>query len=342
MMETSSHRVGEPVLPARVVVVRKTTVLERQEDRPDPALARVLAERGALAQRISMAHSQHLETFRQVINDLRASGVELRVVAQLTRRDARWADLVVTVGGDGTFLRASHAIVADGDSDGTPMLGVNSATSSSVGFFCATTATGFAPMLGDLLSGRRRTRGLWRMRVLLGDRVIPDLALNDVLIAHRVPAETTRYTLRVDDRSQAQASSGVWVATSAGSTGAIRSAGGDVLSLDERRLQYRVRELLPTPEEGRVPLIGGLVESELEILSHIPTGVLYLDGGHQTVRFGYGDRIRLTVAERPMPWIARDDMGERRQAFSRFSARALAAAGIVKPDPAALTPPERD
>ncbi len=323
------HHVGETVTPRRVVVVRKTSVLERHEDRPDQKLAAVLSSGGALAERIAAAHREHSATFKQVDSGLKQASVKVRVVARLTRRDARWADLVVTVGGDGTFLRASHCIDANGG-DGTPMLGVNSATSSSLGFFCAATGATFGAVLERLFAGQTVTRGLWRMRVKLNDRPLPDLALNDVLIAHRVPAETTRYHLDVDGQKQRQASSGVWVATSAGSTAAVRSAGGDVTPLSERRLQYRVRELLPLQLPSDAPLIGGMVNSNIEIISQIPRGVLYVDGAHHSVSIGYGDRVTLRPSDRPMPWIAAEDADERRRAVSESTGMALAAAGYNK------------
>ncbi len=326
----SGHRVGEAVKLKRVVVVRKTTVLERQEDRPDHKLAAVLASGGYLADRIAAAHAEHVATFRQVAAALQNGRLHFRVVARLTRRQARWADLVVTVGGDGTFLRASHCIDADRAGDGTPMLGVNSATSSSLGFFCAATGATFAGFVERMLAGEVASRGLWRMRVQLNDRPVPDLALNDVLFAHRVPAETTRYGLTVDGREQIQASSGLWVATSAGSTAAIRSAGGDVNPLSDRRLQYRVRELLPLAVPGSPPLIGGMVDEGIEVTCQVPRGVLYLDGAHHSLAVGFGDRITLKPSGRPMPWIAADDADERREAVSASTGVALAAAGYHK------------
>lgn len=321
------HRVGDVIEARRVVVVRKTTVLEQHEDRPDSRLAAELDAGGSLADRIAAAHGEHVASFRSVVDILQAATVDVRVVARLTRRDARWADLVVTVGGDGTFLRASHCIDANGGGDGTPMLGVNSATSSSVGFFCAATAGDFGEVWRRIRDGEVRTGALWRMRVLLNGRSLPDLALNDVLFAHHVPAETTRYSLAVDGHEQHQASSGLWIATAAGSTAAIRSAGGEVKPLLDRRLQFRVRELLPLPLAAGRPLIGGTVEQQIEIICQIRRGVLYVDGGHHSVVVGYGDRILLQPSSRPMPWVAADDVEQRRRAVTDSTGAALAAAG---------------
>lgn len=323
---TRPHQVGDRLQPRSVVVVRKTTTYEQQQLRPDQKLAAVLHRGTPAAQRIMRAHREHARTFDVVVSALEELGAEVVVTANLTRRLARRADLVVTVGGDGTFLRASHCVEATERGDGPPMLGVNSAVGSSIGFFCCASGDNIRERLDALWQGEVASRGLWRMNVLLNDRPLRDLALNDVLFAHRVPAETTAYTLTIDGRAQRQKSSGVWVATAAGSTAAIRSAGGQVLPLDDRRVQFRVRELFPL-SVSEPAIIGGLAHQSLELTSHIRGGVLYIDGAHRAVRFGAGDRIGFETSQRPLPWIAAPDVDERREDVVASSRLALAAAG---------------
>ena len=74
---------------------------------------------------------------------------------------------------------------------------------------------------------------------LEGRRLQP--ALNDVLVAHVQPAATSRYRLTLGRRSEEHRSSGLWVATAAGSTAGIRSAGGRPMPLTSRRIQFRAR-----------------------------------------------------------------------------------------------------
>ncbi len=309
----SPHRVGDVVRIGRVVVVRKTTAIEQLVDHPDRKLERMLHSDDPLVARTKSAHEQHLRSVATVLDVLNRSGVEHRLVSTFNRNWAAWADLVLTVGGDGTFLRASHCIAATPDSDGTPMFGVNSASGTSVGFFCAASAEEFEPLFQQILAGQLRSRGLWRLQVSLNDKPLRDLALNDVLLAHRVPAETSRYTLSLDGVHQDQKSSGLWVATAAGSTAGIRAAGGKVQEIDSRALQYRVRELMAWAVRGE-PLMGGFTSDGLEIVSRMSTGMLYLDGAHRRASFGFGDRIRFEPSPRPLPWIAPASLDEKRQA----------------------------
>jgi len=53
----------------------------------------------------------------------------------------------------------------------------------------------------------------------------------------------SRYYLQVGKLLEEQRSSGVWIATAAGSTGGLRSAGGKVLPKEDKKFQYKPREL---------------------------------------------------------------------------------------------------
>jgi NAD+ kinase len=305
------HHVGDAVRLDHVVVVRKTTAVELQVHRPVKRLSELIVKRDPLAARVLGAHEEHVASLARVEAELQARGVKYEVVSHFHRRDAARASLVVTVGGDGTFLRASHAIVATANSDGAPMLGVNSAASSSVGYFCATHADGFGVLLDEIAKGEVRSRGLWRLQVAINGKPLRDLALNDVLLSHRSPAETSRYTIKVGEKSQDHKSSGLWIATAAGSTAAIRSAGGKMLDVDMRKLQYRARELMSWSLEGD-PLDGG-VRDDLEVISRMYAGMVFLDGGHSRQSIGFADHITFTLAQRPMPWVAPRALDERRQ-----------------------------
>ncbi len=316
---SSGHRVGDAVAPKRVAVVKKSSSIEQLQAHPDARMQRALQEGQPITHRVAQAHREHVASVQCVLSALSERGLEHRVTPLLNRRLARWADLVVTVGGDGTFLSASHAIAASDRSDGPPMLGVNSATSSSIGYFCATDGAGFGALLDQLLARGLRSQPLWRMQVSINGEPLRDLALNDVLLAHKVPAETTRYQIELAGVAQDHKSSGIWVATAAGSTAAIRSAGGMVLPIDSPRLQYKVRELMTWAVQGS-PLSGGCFDGTLTVTSRMLTGALYIDGSHLKVGFGYGDRIDFRPAPRPLGWIAPPGFEQRRAAIVAGSA----------------------
>jgi NAD+ kinase len=122
------------------------------------------------------------------------------------------------------------------------------------------------------------------MRVDLGGACVHARVLNEALICHASPAATSRYLLRIARRGRGareedQRSSGVWIGPAAGSTAAQRSAGGEVLPLASRKLQYVVREPY-TPAGGRFRFAKGLVgeRDRLVIRSKMREAKLFLDG----------------------------------------------------------------
>ena len=258
-----------------------------------------LARRGqASAQGLVWAHDAHERSLLAVREALRQRGLRFSE-AEVGGEGARFrrlvaaADLVVPVGGDGTVLAAARA------TQGATVLAVNSAPGDSVGHFCATDATGFPALLDAVLAGRLKPTRLARLEVELRGRVLPERALNDVLVAHACPAATTRYELGVGARSELHRSSGIWIATAAGSTAGIGSAGGRAMSRSSRALQYRVRELYREPGR-RYRLTHGFVAPgrALEVVSRMPEGRLYLDGWRAEQAFPFGTRaVFRTAAE---------------------------------------------
>ena len=146
---------------------------------------------------------------------------------------------------------------------------------------------------------------LARMQVELDDRLISTRVLNDALYCHESPAATSRYIVEHEGRQERQMSSGVWVGPAAGSTAAIRSAGGKVLAVGSQKLQFVIRE----PYRGvdnKYDLIKGMVApgEDIRITSRMTKGRLFLDGTQKVHAVGIGDRIRMTLAESGKPTVA--------------------------------------
>lgn len=214
------------------------------------------------------------------------------------RRALASARLVVSIGGDGTLLATSHWVT------GAALLGVNSAPKSSVGYLTLVRRATLAHVLARIASGDLQPQKVARIEVELeGERLAP--ALNDVLLAHEQPAATSRYRLHLGRRAEDHRSSGLWVASAAGSTAGIRSAGGLPMPLDVRRLQFRARELYRARGPAAT-LETGFVEEgrQLVVESAMEAGWLYLDGARIATRFPFGARATFRVAEQPLRLFA--------------------------------------
>jgi NAD+ kinase len=96
-------------------------------------------------------------------------------------------------------------------------------------------------------------------------------------------------------------SSGVWIGPAAGSTAALRSAGGKVLPIGSQKLQFVVRE----PYRGvrnKYDVIKGLVSpgASLAITSRMTKGRIFLDGTQKVHSVRIGDRIELMLSDEPL------------------------------------------
>lgn len=277
------------------VLTIKQTILDRG------GRAAKLARQGdATARRILSSDAEQQRTIETVQKTLAKHRIPFtafsaRDFSAQEKRQINAADLVITIGGDGTALGTSHYI-----STGL-MLGVNSAPGDSIGHFCHTHRGNFTERLADILAGRWQPTKLARLAVKLDDKRLPELALNDVLIAHDCPAATTRYLIELNGVSEEQRSSGIWVATAAGSTAGIKSAGGKAMPLGSERLQYFVRELYREPNRSYALTRGYLSPHEtLVVASKMQQAHIYLDGARTAYEFPFGARVQVQRAASPL------------------------------------------
>ncbi len=270
----------------RVLVVYKRTAFQRNRD--SKRVKALLASDDLSVARMMGAHEAHLETIATAKRVLKELGAKATFRHKQTS-EAEDVDLVVTLGGDGTVLWVSHFVDKD-----TPMVAINSSPTTSVGYFCAGTPDTMAETLSAALERKLKKTKLSRMEVTIDDTVVTTRVLNDVLFCHENPAMTTRYILRQGDVVEEQTSSGMWVGPAAGSTAAQRSAGGKVLPLGSKKLQFVVRELYRR-EEVDYSLDKGLIgpEDALIIKSKIRAGRLFIDGAQRNEKVDIGSVIRL-------------------------------------------------
>src|SRR3989338_543520 len=91
-------------------------------------------------------------------------------------------DLVIAVGGDGTFLKASHFIF-----DKTPMLGVNSDPRYKEGFFMVANKKDFERKFKKVLSNNYEIKKFQRLEAYVNNKKVPELALNEFYVASEKP-----------------------------------------------------------------------------------------------------------------------------------------------------------
>lgn len=302
----------------QVVVVFKKSQLRLALEKRNNRIKRLLKKGDPSVLPMQAAHDANEATLAEVQRALKAAKVPTKTVYRASlRRTMTVGRLVISVGGDGTLLDTSHKV------NGSAVLGVNSDTAHSVGFLCAAHRGTFAAQLDAILAGTWQPTALRRVYGAIDDTPLPFPVLNDVLVAHKNPAATSRYLIQhnggaVEDHK----SSGIWVSTAAGSTAAMASAGGTVVPIDDERCQLRVRE--PFVADGPLPTLASLwlgPEDDVVVTSKMREGRVYLDGPHEILELPMGARLSLHCRAPPLQLFTTREMAARRDVARKNTER---------------------
>ncbi len=275
--------------PHVAVVIKRSTYRKFVLEAHDPLMTKLLRRRDPTIARVRQSHAAHESTVHEVEEALRSLGAEIHYCAGARPHVPARCDLLVTIGGDGTLLAASHLI-----GDGIPLLGINSAPDSSIGFFCGGQKGHVRETLARALQGGLDAVELSRMRVELNGKLLHSRVLNEALFCHLSPAATSRYILELPKGFEEQRSSGLWIGPAAGSTAAQRSAGGHILPLTSKRIQYVVREpYVPAGRKLRFTR-GLLADGEtLTLRSKMREARVFLDGHRLVHAVTVGDVLTM-------------------------------------------------
>jgi len=287
-------RQAPPRTIRRAVIVVKETYLDQvRASGNEQLLADIAAGKPGL-ESVEESHRQHQRAITAVTAALEAQGI---VVIKIHRHSEclqdrlEGVDLVVTIGGDGTFLRASHDLGSD-----IPVVGVNSAPITSFGHYCCTNGEGFTAVLQRIMDGSFQPSRLLRLNLEVDGQALAEPVLNEVLVAHKHPAGTSRYHLTVAGQVIQHKCSGLLIAPPAGTTGFLRSEGGIILPITAR--QYTFIERAPFLKIGEAPQMkSGVVDGadEIKIVSQMQDGRLFIDGDHIEYDFPRGATLTVTA-----------------------------------------------
>ena len=160
-----------------------------------------------------------------------AEAFKLAELAASPEQFASQADLLISMGGDGTFLKAARL----GAPHGVPILGINL---GGFGFLAAIPRAGMLDSLSQIMRGdlRLQPRMMLEAKVLRGGREVATFAaLNDIVVGKGAFSRLFRLTTTVSgQRVSDLPADGMVVATPTGSTGYALSAGGPAVDPEAR------------------------------------------------------------------------------------------------------------
>ncbi|XP_057216766.1 NAD kinase 2, mitochondrial isoform X1 [Triplophysa rosa] len=193
--------------PEKVAIVTKTTRYEFEQQRyryaglSEEDIEQLLALKGSSYSGLLERHNIHTCNVGQIVDSLQKEGIEVRVVkrGEYDEDTVRWADAIISAGGDGTMLLVASKVY----DKNKPVLGVNTDPERSEGHLCLPvryTHT-FSEALQKLRKGEFRWQ--WRQRIrmhLEGTGINPtpvdlhelQLSLEQHSKAHRITTDTQR------------------------------------------------------------------------------------------------------------------------------------------------------
>jgi NAD+ kinase len=210
-------------------------------------------------------------------------------------RELPGSDVLVVLGGDGTFLRAAHAVI---EID-VPLLGINV---GKVGFLSKVEANELERVLATLVDGQfeMEPRMALEGRILRGGTKPYEgrlLALNDVVVARGSLARVVRLDTSIDSSHLASfIADGLVVASPTGSTGYSFSAGGPILD-------PTARNLVVTPIAGYLTTIRSVVVGPAAVVRcrvvDAHEALVSIDG-REDIPLAVGDVVEVRAIERPV------------------------------------------
>jgi NAD+ kinase len=236
---------------------------------------------------------------RDAGDDSLESELELRVV-EFGPDAAVGCELVLVLGGDGTFLRAAElAKTAD-----IPVLGINL---GRIGFLAEAEAEHLEDALARVVTGDYRVEDRMTLDIVVraGERVVDrGWALNEASVENGSRLGVLEVVLEVDDRPvSAFGCDGVLISTPTGSTAYAFSAGGPVVWPE-------LEAILVIPSNAHALFARPLVTSPesviaVETVAGSHDGVVFCDG-RRTLQLPAGGRVEVVRGSSPIKWVRLD------------------------------------
>uniref|UniRef100_A0A7E4W1K9 NAD(+) kinase n=1 Tax=Panagrellus redivivus TaxID=6233 RepID=A0A7E4W1K9_PANRE len=259
---TLSRKYGTLFAPKNVLIISKTTRLQYELHRAKLDLSQVhnpefvsrVKSRGIDLLDLKRKHEMQSTFVENICRELSKDNITVRVAtrADYTKDLVAWSDLIISAGGDGTFLTAASKV-----RDATPVIGINTDPVGSEGHLCLTgkSRRPAGSVIRQFLDGDYGWTQRQRIRVTILKNssddsppavtsrrnlrsqqskachffsddeeeaeppVEPMLALNEVFIGESHAARVSYYEVQIDDGPMLkQKSSGMTVCTGTGST----------------------------------------------------------------------------------------------------------------------------
>jgi NAD+ kinase len=283
--------------------VRRTVLLVVHTGRDEATetarrIVKVLGDNG-IALRLLSTEAVDRGSLHLAPGEMRAMGVEIEVV-EADPHAAEGCELVLVLGGDGTFLRAAELA----KNAGVPVLGVNL---GRIGFLAEAEAEAIDRVLDRVITRNYRVEERLTLDVVVnqGGRVIRrEWALNEMSLERGPRLGVLGVVVEIEGRPvSAFGCDGVLVSTPTGSTAYAFSAGGPVLWPD-------LEAILVVPNNAHALFARPMVISPdatvaIEVEGDGHDALVFCDGRRE-MPVPAGSRLEVSRCATPVKWARLD------------------------------------
>lgn len=201
-------------------------------------------------------------------------------------------DLIIAVGGDGTFLRAAQFIANQ------LLLGVNADTKTKEGFFMKADKNDFEKRLIRIINGKIKAKKLPRLEAYINNKKIKTVALNEFFIGTRKSYHAAKYAIQIDGKRERQKSSGILITTPTGSYAWAKSCCNKTLPLNSKNYQFVIREPYERAVFKNYKLKYGVLNKnkKVKIISEMLDGILIADSVSREYSFKNGRKATVKLS----------------------------------------------
>lgn len=207
-------------------------------------------------------------------------------------------DVIISMGGDGTFLNAVHG----NSHENIPILGMNL---GSLGFMAEVQRDEIRPALNRIISGDYKVEERMMLDVCsrnrLGEETFRGFALNEVLLSRGGNARIVPIELTLDGQYiELISCDGLMISTPTGSTGYAMAAGGPIVHPSMFLMQ--ITPVSPHSLHNRTYIVPASSEVKLNLRQYPYPAILTADG-REEIPFEDTDEVTIKQSSRNLKLI---------------------------------------
>jgi NAD+ kinase len=228
----------------------------------------------------------------------REQSTQLKLDGAVSAAFPRSADVLVSLGGDGTLLQAAHLAAPLG----IPVMGVDF---GRMGFLTAASRADYESVIYRMLSEGVQTESRIALEAYVAGQEQRYFAVNDIHIDRKHQGHIVSFGIDIGDEPVADIpADGIVVASPTGSTAYFLSAGGPILA--PRLDAFGIAPICPHTLFSRPLVVGAAENVRISISAESGGAQLYADGKLQ-VDLAPGSAVNVVKAQRSVDFVRVDE-----------------------------------